>query len=135
MTRLARTLLLVAVGGTLAVSLPAAAQAVGNPVINDCEHNPQLTQQWSLSQLEHALKVMPADIKEYSDCYDVIHEAILKDRRAGGGGTGSGSGGSFLPTPVIVILVILVLLALGFAAMALRGRRSAAGGRPPDPGP
>jgi hypothetical protein len=128
MSRIVRMLCVVVVGGMLALALAtpaahAASGGVGNPVINDCEHNPQLTHAWTLSQLREALKVMPADVKEYSGCYDIIEEAILKDRRPGtGGGSGGSSGGSFLPTPVIVILVILILVALGFGAMALRGR-------------
>ena len=110
-----------------------AAAAVGNPIINDCEVNGQLTHTYTLAQLRHALAVMPASVKQYTDCYDVIQRALIQARRTGTAGPATaagGSGGSFLPTPVIIILIVLVVAALAFAGMALRRRRA-----PPGDGP
>lgn len=121
-----------------------AALAAGNPIINDCENHGQLTHSYTLADLQHALATMPASIKEYTNCYDVITGAIIQARHSGtgraGGGTG-GSGGSFLPIPVIVILAVLIVAALTFGALALRRRRSGGGTSssqgpgPPGPGP
>jgi hypothetical protein len=102
------------------------ALAAGNQVIKDCQANGQLTGQYTLGQLRHALGILPASVKEYTNCSDVIQQAILAARHGRrGGGSGSGSGGSFLPTPVIVILVVLILAAVTFGAVAIRRRRAA----------
>jgi hypothetical protein len=119
----------------LAASLwaPTSLAAVGNPIINDCQANGQLTQSYTLKQLRHALAVMPASIKQYTDCYDVIQRALIQARKTGTAGpapSAGGSGGSFLPTPVIIILAVLIVAALGFAGMAVARRR-----RPPGSGP
>jgi hypothetical protein len=118
-------------GGALAV--PSAWAAAGNPIINDCEASGQLTHAYTLSQLRHALAVMPASVKQYTNCYDVIEKALIQARKTGTAGpapSGGGAGGSFLPTPVIVILAVLVVAALGFGGLALARRR-----RPPGAGP
>jgi hypothetical protein len=76
---------------------------------------------------------MPASIKQYTDCYDVIQRALIQARKTGNAGpapSGGGSGGSFLPTPVIIILAVLIVAVLGFAGLALARRR-----RPPASGP
>lgn len=103
-----------------------AAGAGGNPIINDCEANGQLTQDYPLGRLQYALSHLPASIKQYGDCYDVIQEAIIRKGRGRLVGTAQGGGGSFLPTPVIIVLAVLVLAALGFTGMALRARRGPA---------
>ncbi len=85
-----------------ALALPAAASA--DPV-RDCSTNGSLTQRYSASQLRSALKSIPADVKEYTDCYDQIRRAELsaaassgkRSRRAsasGSGGAGGDSGSS-----------------------------------------
>ena len=123
-----------AVALTAGVGAPLAGVAVGNPIINDCEANGQLTHPYTLSQLRHALAVMPASVKQYTNCYDVIQKALIQARKTGTAGpapSGGGSGGSFLPTPVIVILIVLAVAALGFAGLALARRRPSSGGGPP----
>ncbi|HEX4009098.1 MAG TPA: hypothetical protein VHX62_03785 [Solirubrobacteraceae bacterium] len=121
--------LALALAGT--VVAPALA-AGGNAIINDCESNGQLTAHYSLQALHQALAVMPASVKQYTDCYDVIARAIATDKTRSGTVTTStgGSGGSFLPTPVIIILVVLILAGVTFGAIAVRRRR--AGGEGPD---
>ncbi len=126
---------------TLAVAVGApmsAFAAGGNPVINNCESAGRLTQSFTLKDLQHALAVMPASVKQYTNCYDVVQTAI-QNAKSGKTGTATGnssSGGSFLPTPVIVILVLLILALITFGAIAIRRRREASdGGAPGAEGP
>ncbi|HEY7294661.1 MAG TPA: hypothetical protein VH916_06450 [Dehalococcoidia bacterium] len=111
----------------LAVSLlataPASARLTG--AVADCNANTRLTQTYTAAQLRTALNTMPADIKEYTDCYDVIQRALLADIggiKAGGGDGGGGS--SFLPTPLLIVLGVLVVGAGVFAVIAYRQRSS-----------
>jgi hypothetical protein len=104
--------------------------AASNPAIADCLAHPGgLTGSYTVKQLQHALQVMPAETKEYTDCSDVLNRALLAavgKSHGNGSGTGGGSG-SFLPTPVIIVLVVLVLAAVTFGAVAIRRRRSGDG--------
>ena len=63
----------------------APALAAGNAIIKDCQSNGQLTKTYSLAQLRHALDVLPASVKEYTNCSDVIQQAILAARHGHGG--------------------------------------------------
>ncbi len=110
-------------GAGALVAVPASAAQ--SPVA-DCNANARLTTHYTAAQLRNALATMPADVKEYTDCYDVIQRALLADLGQLKGNGSGGSGGSFLPTPVIVVLVVLVLAAAGFGTAALR-RRGAGG--------
>jgi hypothetical protein len=124
---------LIAVFALLAAPVALAA-GTPNPVA-DCNAHATLTQHYSISQLRKGLSTMPADIREYTNCIDVLNRQLLAQlgQAPGDGNTsGSSSGGSFLPTPVIVILVLLILAAATFGAIALRRRRGADGG---DDGP
>jgi hypothetical protein len=115
---------------------PAALAAGGNAIINDCQSTGRLTHNYTLKELQHALAVMPASVKQYTSCYDVITQGILTVKAGHETGPKGGGGGSFLPTWVIVILVVLVLAAVTFGAMAIRQRRSGPGdGAPPAPPP
>jgi hypothetical protein len=104
------------------------ALGAGNAIVNDCQSNGQLTHTYSLSQLRHALAVMSATTKQYTNCADVVQAAITKAKNRTGGAGSGGSGGSFLPTPVIVILVLLILALVTFGALAIRRRRADAAG-------
>jgi len=96
----------------LVAALAAPASAAADPV-RDCSTNGTLTRHYSAGELGAALRSMPADVKEYTDCYDQIRRAQLTaaggtthKRKAstsgsggngssgGGGGGGGGSGGS-----------------------------------------
>jgi hypothetical protein len=120
----------VALGGAFAVALDGAAtaSAAPNPVITDCNANGHLSRQYSATELRTALATLPADVKEYTDCYDVIQRALLtalgNAGHDGASGAGGGSGGSFLPVPVIVVIVLVALGGVGYGAMATRRRRS-----------
>jgi len=133
-----RCALLCALAAIAGAGLTAApALAAGNAIINDCQTHGRLTATYSVGALRHALHTLPASAKEYTDCYDVINQALLtatgRARKPGGGATGGGSGGSAVPTPVIVIIVVLILAAVTFGALALRRRRMATDGPGRDP--
>jgi hypothetical protein len=112
-----------------ALLTPSASLAAQNPATADCNANGRLTHQYSPAQLRTALATMPADIKEYTDCYDVIVRALDAQLGKTGGQPAHdpGSGGSFLPTWLIVILVLLGLAAATFGAVAIRRRREHGG--------
>jgi hypothetical protein len=127
---LAALLCALALSGASASGALAKSKPTSNPVIMDClQHPAGLTGHYTSAQLNHALRVMPAETKEYTDCPDVINRARLAALGKLPGG-GSGSSGSFLPTPVLIILIVLVLVAVTLAAIAVRRRRST-----PDAGP
>jgi hypothetical protein len=110
-----------------AVGIVAAppAFASASQVIVDCQDHGKLDGHYSATELRAALSTLPADIQEYSDCYDVIQSQLLAQLsgRGGSGGSDPGSGGSFLPTPLIVVLVVLVLAGATLGAVAIRRRR------------
>jgi hypothetical protein len=107
------------------LAAPASAASLSQPVA-DCNTHNQLTHHYSVAQLRSALATMPADVKEYTNCSDVIQRALLAELGTlrGHGGSGGG-GGSFLPTPVIVILAVLVVGGAAFGAYAYQRRGSA----------
>lgn len=116
--------ILAAIFCALAFAVPANAAPASGPTA-DCNVHQQLTGHYTVSQLRNALTTMPAEIKEYTDCYDVIQRQLLTQLgKPTGTGTNasSTSGSSFLPTPVIVVLVLLILVAVTFGAVALRKR-------------
>lgn len=105
-------------------ALPGTSAAAGlSAPVADCNTHAQLTRHYSVAELRSALATMPADVKEYSNCADVIQRALLAQLGGlhGGGGSGSG-GGSFLPTPLIVVLALLVVAGAGFGIYAWRRR-------------
>jgi hypothetical protein len=137
MTRRAITVL--ALGCALSVGAPALAVAAGGTpaqAINDCNDHLKLTQSYSSPVLRQALAQMPADVREYTDCFDVIERQLFKQLgqsgAAGGGASTSSSGGSGLPTWLIVVIVVLALAAITFGALALRRRRTEPGSGAPD---
>ena len=136
-----RNLRLVAVAWAIAAlavtglgATSALAAGGGNAILTDCQVNGKLTHSYTLKELRHALAIMPASIKQYTNCSDVIFQGIAAVSH--GKTTGpTGGGGSFLPTPVIIILVVLILVGVTFGAFAIRQRRAApAGDGPPGSG-
>jgi hypothetical protein len=116
-----------ALGATAAATPPALA--AGNAIINDCQAHGQLTHPYTVRQLRHALSVMPASVKQYTSCFDVVQNALVSARRHNGKlpVSANNGGSSFLPTPVIIILVLLILAAVTFGALAIRRRRAGPG--------
>lgn len=124
-----RRLPIVLLAAVVALALAAghASGAAPDPTA-DCNANGRLTQHYTPAQLREALATMPADTKEYTDCYDVIQRTLLSELgQLKGSGSGS-SGSSFLPTPVLIVLIVVVLAGAGIATVALR-RRNVGGGR------
>ena len=108
----------------LLAAAPASAKLSG--AVADCNTHTRLTQTYTAAQLRTALNTMPADVKEYTDCYDVIQRALLADIggiKADGSGSSDG-GSSFLPTPLLIVLGVLVVGAGVFAVIAYRRRSS-----------
>src|SRR6185437_8271509 len=70
--------------------LPGIAQASPQAVIRDCAKDGKLNQHYSLSDLKNALKKLPTDVDEYTNCRDVINQA---ETQGSGGGHGSGGSG------------------------------------------
>jgi hypothetical protein len=108
----------------LALALASTASASQNPVVTDCYSHGRLVNTYPAAELRSALQTMPATVKEYTSCQDIIESALLRQVGQGGKGNGPGSssGGSFLPAPVIVVLVLLALTGVTFGAIAIRRR-------------
>jgi hypothetical protein len=84
-----------------ALAVPASAQASGawQQAIRDCANDGRLHQQYSQSALQQALRHLPPDIAEYTDCYDVLRAALTGPGSGGSGGPNSSvSPGSVTPT-------------------------------------
>ena len=114
--------------GTAATGLlgPAGAWGAQPSPVADCNAHLRLTRYYTPQQLQQGLNTMPADIKEYTDCYGVLQNQLLAELGAGHVHSvpTAGSGGSFLPTPLLVVLGVLVLAAAGFGVVAVRRRPS-----------
>ena len=134
----------------LALATPVAAGAAGtdtpSAAISDCNDHGQLTAQYSAATLRAALAQMPADVREYTDCYDVIERQLFKQlgqSTPGAAGTpASSSSSSGLPTWLLIVIVLLALAAVTFGALAVRRRTATAEGPaadspggPTEPGP
>jgi hypothetical protein len=128
MSRRTLALILACAAAAGAALLPASAPAASRltAAVGDCNAHARLTGHYTAAQLRTALNTMPADIKEYTDCYDVIQKQLLAQIGSigGGGGDGGGGGSSFLPTPLLVVLGVLIVGAAAFGIVAVR-RRSA----------
>ncbi len=76
-------------------AVPAAASASGRDVLRDCNDNGRLDKQYSQGDYADALKNIPTDLDEYTNCRDVIRRAQLgRASGSGGGRSSSGSGDS-----------------------------------------
>ena len=105
--------------------LPSAAGAAGlSAPVADCNEHGRLTRHYSAPVLRNALATMPADLKEYSGCYDEIQHALLAGIRPLHLNSSGSGGGSFLPTPVIVVLAVALLGGVGYATVAWWRRSS-----------
>jgi hypothetical protein len=103
-----------------AVAAPATGAGLSGPV-SDCNAHGTLTRHYTTQQLQKALATMPADIKEYTSCPDVINHQLLVQlgKLPSSGGLGGG-GGSFLPVWLIVVLALLVAGGAAFGVVAMR---------------
>jgi hypothetical protein len=81
-----RRLLAAAVLSVCLLVPAGSALASGADVLKDCNNNGHLTKTYTQKELHQALAQMPADLREYSDCANIIRQAELG---LGGGGTNS----------------------------------------------
>lgn len=72
--------------------LPGVALAGSDEVIKDCTDNGTIDKKHSNRDYDKAIKDLPADIEEYSDCRKVIADASRQDADRGSGGGGGGGG-------------------------------------------
>ena len=89
MRRLTVLLLCLLAAGLLA---SATASASGDDVVRDCADDGQLSKRYSSAELKQAVKSIPTDVDEYSDCRDIIRRAQLAGSSSGGGNGASGQG-------------------------------------------
>jgi len=81
-----------------ALALPAVAQADPDAVVRDCAADGSVDGNHSDADKKAALKRIPADLDEYSDCRSVIAASIKGPKagassRGGGGDDAAGAGG------------------------------------------
>ncbi len=101
-----------------------------SPVIADCNSHGSLTKHYSVTQLHTALSTMPADVQEYTNCYNVIQnqlEAQVAGHKVDPSNT-SGSGGGGLSTPLLIVIIVLVVGGGALAGVALQRRGGTPGG-------
>jgi cobalamin biosynthesis Mg chelatase CobN len=83
--------LIVPLSGLIAAA-PAMASAAGT-IYKECEQNGQITGHFTRAQLKAALNGLPSEVSEYSDCQDLINQALVRASSTGGGNpTGSNKG-------------------------------------------
>jgi hypothetical protein len=76
-----------------------AAFASYQDVIRECYNTGQLPAgKYTRHELLQARSHLPSDIREYSDCEDLINSALAAGKRSSGGG-GGGTGGGSAPAP------------------------------------
>lgn len=76
----------------LCLLLPVTpALASGADVIVDCNDNGHLTKAYSQKEYRSALAQMPADIRQYTDCENIIRRAQLGQPGSTGGDANSGN--------------------------------------------
>ena len=76
----------------LVLSLPVPAFASADQVIRDCARDGRLDHDYSNAELRRARDNLPADLDEYSDCRDVIANAIKGGSDLGGAAGSPGVG-------------------------------------------
>jgi alkanesulfonate monooxygenase SsuD/methylene tetrahydromethanopterin reductase-like flavin-dependent oxidoreductase (luciferase family) len=121
-----RLIVLLGVAATTAL-LAAASPAIAaeSSATADCSAHGRLTRSYSTAQLNAALETMPADLQEYTNCYDVIKQALLAQipgTRHHAAVSKASSNGSFLSTPVIVAIAVLAVGGASAAGVTLRRR-------------
>ncbi len=92
----------------LALAAPAAVQASPDAVVRDCAEDGSVDGSYSNADKRAALKKIPADLDEYSDCRSAISGSIgsggpkagsaKKNGDSGGGAAASGGGDGGTPT-------------------------------------
>lgn len=84
------------IAAVLGLSLlsPTAALASGKAVVADCVDDGRLSKKYPAGDYSDALKNIPTDVDEYTDCRDIIRRGQLGLGGSGAGSGGDGSGGA-----------------------------------------
>jgi hypothetical protein len=91
----------VAALAVLAASVPSAFGANYHDAIRDCNDDGVLQGRYTARTLRQARKHLPASLREYSDCYDVLTRALAAAAKPGSGGTGGGNTAPPLGNPAL----------------------------------
>jgi hypothetical protein len=133
--RTLRPLLLASLATVALALLPSQALAI-SPVIADCNTHTRLTHHYSVSQLRSALATMPADVKEYTSCYQTIQDQLYHQLgKPVPGSAGTSGGGSFISAPVLIVIIVVIVIggALAYAAWRRGGGDGGSQGPPAAP--
>jgi hypothetical protein len=129
---LRRTPTLLVLGAIALAAVPSPA-AASSSAVNDCNAHGRLTGHYTVSQLRTALATMPADVQEYTNCYNVIQSQLLSQIPGHFGNSkdspSSSNSSSFISTPLLVVLIVLVVGGGALAGVAIQRR-----GQPPSDG-
>jgi hypothetical protein len=91
----------VAALAVLAATAQTAAAADYHAAIRDCNDDGVLQGRYSLRTLRQARAHLPASLREYSDCADVLARAIAAAGRPGSGGSAGGGSAPPLGNPAL----------------------------------
>jgi hypothetical protein len=91
----------VAAAAVLAGTAQSAAAADYHAAIRDCNDDGVLQGRYSLHTLRQARAHLPASLREYSDCADVLARAIAAAGRPGSGGSAGGGTAPPLGNPAL----------------------------------
>jgi hypothetical protein len=73
------------------LAVPAGAFASPQQIYDDCQDNGRLDKRYSDSDYRKALKDMPEDLDEYTNCSDLVRAGMSGVDTSGGGAGGGGS--------------------------------------------
>src|SRR4051812_16236407 len=77
------------------LAVPTVSVASEQQIFDDCQDNGRLDKRYSDSDYRKALKDMPEDLDEYTNCSDLVRAGLAGVDTSGsnGGGTGGGAAG------------------------------------------
>jgi hypothetical protein len=88
--RLARLSWCAAIATVIALQfMPGVTVASPSDVVRDCSEDGKLDGHYTQGELQGALKKLPSDIDEYTDCRSVIRDASRSKAAGGRGGSGA----------------------------------------------
>ena len=76
------------------LALPAVAAASPSQIYDDCQDNGRLDKTYPTGDYRKALKNMPEDLDEYTDCRDLVRAGLAGLNSSGGGSGSNASGGA-----------------------------------------
>ena len=76
------------------LALPAVAAASPSQIYDDCQDNGRLDKTYASGDYRKALKNMPEDLDEYTDCRDLVRAGLAGLSSSGGGSNANGGAGA-----------------------------------------